>query len=567
MRVTSAKNAASVFAPYVSSFSYTPSGAVTRMQLGNGQWQGTVYNSRLQATQISQGTTPGTTNLLQLDISYGSSQNNGNLLSQTITVPTVGTNAGFTATQMYSYDPLNRLSEASEIISSSQTWKQAFVFDRFGNRNFDEANTTTLPKLCNGNTEVCSADRKKLNPAINAATNRLSTNDDYAYSNNGNMTGDAHARTFKYDGENKQYEVRDTQNQIVGQYYFDGNDKRVKKVVPSTGEVTIFAYDLNGRLSAEYSTNLSATQQVSYVTADHLGSPRIKTDQNGAVIARHDYHSYGEDISSAHRTQELGYKSDEVRQRFTGYERDIETDLDFAQARYYSKSLGRFNSVDPIMIKRDRQFDPQRINLYGYVRNNPLKYKDVSGKDLVLATADKKEQETLKKALTEIARTKSGREFLQKLEDSKVVYRLGIVEGIAGGKVYGASVVPKELANTKGEKDGVVTVVIDPAKIQKDTEKNAKVDEGNKVDKEIFGGKNQIALPNLDVPQGKSEEKRNAAALGNELIQATDFIDTGRTDQTQTERERSIPAAMGLVNDKDKAKGDAKKFVEEILEP
>ena len=158
---------------------------------------------------------------------------------------------------------------------------------------------------------------------------------------------------------------------------------------------------------AEYANQISATPQVSYLTSDHLGSPRINTDANGAVISRHDYQPFGEEIARP------SYGNDEVRKQFTAYERDNESGLDFAGARYFNKNLGRFNSVDPIMMKRDRQLDPQRINLYAYVRNNPLKYKDSNGEDIVLATKDANEQKVIKQALVEIAKTDSGRKFLQ----------------------------------------------------------------------------------------------------------------------------------------------------------
>jgi RHS repeat-associated protein len=377
--VQSRKSANHGFWNYAKHFTYNPAGAATSIQLGNGQWESTNFNSRLQPVQIGLGTTQNTTNKLKLEFGYGTSANNGNVQSQTITVTSVGIENGFTAVQTYDYDSLNRLKSAQETISSSQSWKQTFIFDRFGNRNFDDTNTTTLPKSCNGNTEVCTSDRKKLNPSVNTATNHLSSDDDYAYSSNGSMTGDAFDRTFKYDGENKQYEVRDSQSQLVGQYYFDGNGKRIKKVVPGTGETTVFVYDANGRLSAEYSTNLSTTQQVSYTTSDHLGSPRIKTDQNGSVISRNDYHPFGEDIFTAERTQPLGYKLDEVRQRFTGYEKDDETNFDFAQARMYVNMWGRFTGTDPMALKAAFLLNPQNINRYSYTRNNPLTYVDSTG--------------------------------------------------------------------------------------------------------------------------------------------------------------------------------------------
>ncbi|MBL8185022.1 MAG: hypothetical protein JNK51_08850 [Blastocatellia bacterium] len=44
-------------------------------------------------------------------------------------VPTVGTNTGFSAVQTYNYDSLNRLKDATEMLtphggSQSQSWKQ-----------------------------------------------------------------------------------------------------------------------------------------------------------------------------------------------------------------------------------------------------------------------------------------------------------------------------------------------------------------------------------------------------------------------------------------------------------
>ena len=102
-------------------FTYTAAGAVSSMQLGNGRWESTQYNSRLQPTQIALGTTQNGTDQLKLNYDYGTTANNGNVQSQTITVPTVGGNIGFTAVQAYTYDFLNRLKSATETISGSQS--------------------------------------------------------------------------------------------------------------------------------------------------------------------------------------------------------------------------------------------------------------------------------------------------------------------------------------------------------------------------------------------------------------------------------------------------------------
>ena len=88
---------------------------------------------------------------LKLNFDYNGTNNYGNVQSQTINVPTVRQNQGFTAVQTYSYDSLNRLKSATENINGNQTpsWKQAFVYDRFGNRRFDEANTTVPSSFSN----------------------------------------------------------------------------------------------------------------------------------------------------------------------------------------------------------------------------------------------------------------------------------------------------------------------------------------------------------------------------------------------------------------------------------
>ena len=175
------------------------------MQLGNGNWESTRFNSRLQPTQIALGTTElSLTNLLKLDYEYGDldwngtilpRSNNGNIAKQIITVPGVGQAAGFKAVQNYDYDALNRISVASESLTpEGQTavtgyWRQQFKYDRFGNRTFDEANTTTLPKNCTANNApaVCPDVAPTVNPSANTANNRLQG---YGYDAAGNLTTD-----------------------------------------------------------------------------------------------------------------------------------------------------------------------------------------------------------------------------------------------------------------------------------------------------------------------------------------------------------------------------------------
>jgi RHS repeat-associated protein len=63
--------------------------------------------------------------------------------------------------------------------------------------------------------------------------------------------------------------------------------------------------------------------------------------------------------------------------KFTGKERDSESDLDNFGARYYGSFMGRFMTPDD--GSDQDAADPQSWNLYGYVRNNPLSNIDPTG--------------------------------------------------------------------------------------------------------------------------------------------------------------------------------------------
>jgi RHS repeat-associated protein len=74
---------------------------------------------------------------------------------------------------------------------------------------------------------------------------------------------------------------------------------------------------------------------------------------------------------------------DRVRSRCTGKEHDPESGNDYFGARYYSFSLGRFLTPDwsaaPMAVPYADLNDPQSLNLYGYVRNNPINRTDPNG--------------------------------------------------------------------------------------------------------------------------------------------------------------------------------------------
>jgi RHS repeat-associated protein len=77
------------------------------------------------------------------------------------------------------------------------------------------------------------------------------------------------------------------------------------------------------------------------------------------------------------RTTTLGYgAADGIRQKFTSRERDNETGLDYMHARYFAAAQGRFSSADTFGGSTG---NPQSLNRYAYVTNNPLNFSDPTG--------------------------------------------------------------------------------------------------------------------------------------------------------------------------------------------
>jgi RHS repeat-associated protein len=94
----------------------------------------------------------------------------------------------------------------------------------------------------------------------------------------------------------------------------------------------------------------------------------VVTDDLGNNIQDITYYPFGQAYNNSGNV--------DVRYKFTGKELDNSTDLYFYEARYYDAHLARFISADTIV---PGPFDPQALNRYSYVRNNPLIYTDPSG--------------------------------------------------------------------------------------------------------------------------------------------------------------------------------------------
>jgi RHS repeat-associated protein len=151
--------------------------------------------------------------------------------------------------------------------------------------------------------------------------------------------------------------------------------------------------DLNGNLQNEYIffggkriARRDASGSLNYYLSDHLGSSRVVAGSAGTILDDCDFTPFGQErcfTSSSGNT----YK-------FTGKERDpiAEGGNDHFPARDYTSSMGRWSTPDPLPWlswqrgNRDQrqQFlefiaDPQNMNLYTYVLNNPISKTDPTG--------------------------------------------------------------------------------------------------------------------------------------------------------------------------------------------
>ena len=260
---------------------------------------------------------------------------------------------------------------------------------------------------------------------VDAGTNRLTSVNGapMSYDAAGNQTNDGSGQRT-YDAENRMLTA--TNGGLGSSYTYNADGMRVKRIIG--GVETWQIYGIEGELLAEYAAGAASSapqkeygyrggqlllvwdgsktgdRQLQWLVQDHLGSTRMAVDRSGSLggVRRNDFLPFGEELfaGSAIRSDSNGYSGDSVRQKFTGYEHDDETGLDFAQARYYGSAQGRFTSIDPYNIVMETQYnpsekdarsqflrylgEPRRWNRYTYTLNNPLLYTDPDGRDVTI---------------------------------------------------------------------------------------------------------------------------------------------------------------------------------------
>jgi RHS repeat-associated protein len=139
-----------------------------------------------------------------------------------------------------------------------------------------------------------------------------------------------------------------------------------------SGSGTVTANMLNGsvvdeRHGCECSTGVNST-----FLSDGLGSTLALADSNGTVQTQYTYDAFGNATTSGTTTSNTS--------QYTGRENDG-TGLHYYRARYYSPSLQRFISQDPL------GFGGGDSNLYAYVGNSPTNFTDPHGTNPLMAVA------------------------------------------------------------------------------------------------------------------------------------------------------------------------------------
>ena len=201
----------------------------------------------------------------------------------------------------------------------------------------------------------------------------------YEHDNNGNVIsrtrGESNQR-FTFDALNRMTAFHaDTSER----YVYDEGETRIAKI--SDGTTTYYVSNdyeevwrdgerlevIKHYRSGEQKVATRDEDGLKYAYADHLGSSSRMATVGGKQIKAIWYKPFGGDA------KELG--DAKARYRYTGKEKD-DSGLYYYGARYYDDALGRFLAADSLL---PNVYDPQQLNRFAYVRNNPVRLVDPDG--------------------------------------------------------------------------------------------------------------------------------------------------------------------------------------------
>jgi len=258
----------------------------------------------------------------------------------------------------YTYDAIYELTQ----VTQGATTTESYTYDPVGNRLSD---LTTSGWSNNTSNELTSR------PGVS-----------YTFDNNGNILTKvvgSNTTTYGWDFENRMTSVTLPGSGGTVSFKYDPFGRRIYK--SSSSGTSIFAYDgphlleeanSSGAVVARYAQSLHIDEPLamlrggvtSYYNADGLGSITSLANGAGALAQTYTFDSFGNLTSSS------GSLTNPFR--YTAREFDTETNLYYYRARYVDQSTGRFLSEDPARFNGG-------INLYAYVRNEPIDFVDPYG--------------------------------------------------------------------------------------------------------------------------------------------------------------------------------------------
>jgi RHS repeat-associated protein len=345
---------------------------------GNGLHQITGYDS-LTGTMVyrQSGSAGSATNLQNLSYQWDV---NGNLKQRRSHIQNP------ILTEDFYYDTLNRL-DYSQL---NNTTNLDVTVDAIGNLTYKSDVGTFNYTTAQG---VCSYSGLTSQPHAVRNAGGVS----YCYDANGNMTARGTGMSVQWTSFNLPRQIAQGSNS--SQFLYGAGRNRWKQVASYGGqpETTLYVGGLMekvtvtsgtayrhyiglGDQAAIYTRWSTGTNQIAYITTDHLGSSSAITNATGAIIANESFDAFGQrrgsNWSGVPTPTELANISNTTRHGFTGHEHLDNLNLIHMNGRVFSPGLGRFMSADPFV---QNAADSQTLNRYSYVSNNPLTFTDPSG--------------------------------------------------------------------------------------------------------------------------------------------------------------------------------------------
>ena len=267
---------------------------------------------------------------------------------------------GSAITHTYIYNPGGSLAQ----VQRNGVVVESYDYDLNGNR--------VSRQLNGGDVETAVYDAQDRLQSLGGTTYQFDVDgfltqrgsDTFQYSTRGELlsaTISGQTITYAYDGLNRL--VARTGASGTAQYLY-GNPSNPFQVTASrstAGVLTYYYYDENGRVFA-----FERSGARYYVATDQVGSPRTITNASGQIVRLIEYDSFGNVVSDTAPGFDLPVG-------FAGGLTDAATGLIRFGYRDYDPQAGRWTARDPLL------FGGGQANLYVYVNNNPVNFRDPTG--------------------------------------------------------------------------------------------------------------------------------------------------------------------------------------------